>query len=67
MIFYNKDYSLQELLKEFNERINNCIDNVNESEKFINELKEYGIKEEVIKQLESVLNNSNFKIDGGIF
>lgn len=59
------DCTLQDLLNKHNLKINEIILNLDNQKKLIEWLKEEGIKEEVIKQIQDYFLVN--KIDGGIF
>lgn len=59
------DYTLQDLMNKHHLKINEIILNLDNQEKVIEWLKEEGIKEEVIKQIQDYFLVN--KIDGGIF
>lgn len=61
------DYSLQDLLNKHNIKINEIIENLLNQNDVINYLKNEGIKKEVIEEVKNYFNNSNYKLDGGIF
>lgn len=61
------DYSLQDLLNSHHKKINELINSDSKQEELITYLKDNGIKEEVIKQLQIYINNNNFNMDGGTF
>lgn len=56
-VYSFNDYSLQDLLSSFFEKINECIDISNTSLDFINYLKNEGLPKEVIKELELMYND----------
>ena len=51
------DYSIQDLLSKFFEKINECIDNSNLSLSFLEWLKGEGLEKEVIKEIEKMYND----------
>lgn len=51
-VYTFNDYSIQDLLSKFFEKINNCVEVSNKALDFLTYLKEEGLPNEVIKELE---------------
>lgn len=62
-----EDYSLQDLLIDYNNKINEIINKLSSQDEFIKYLENEGIKNEVIEEVKNYFNNSNYKLDGGLF